>query len=199
MYRISRRAHRARRLDRAQRTGGCIRTTPSRLVKGMGAKGSLRAPKRWPCRRSRNARGNRPASRQEPGEAQSTARRNHGAPSWRRRRGAGPVAIRFIARAITPPGRPFAASTRASSSLTRRDVCNPDELIANPARSWRKSLDRPRLMDGIGCRPDHRESMLSNCSPTGCATIRSSGNARCRSSARKPPFPHVRVTPRMTA
>lgn len=115
----------------APRTGSLHPVDAERLVKGMGAKGSIRKAEALAMSAIRE-------THEETGlfiGRNGAARSSKGPESWRAFAEAGVLpdlsAIRFIARAITPPGRPRRFDTRFFVADAGH-VCNPDELIANP-------------------------------------------------------------------
>lgn len=115
----------------APRTGSLRPADADRLVKGMGAKGSLRKAEALVMSAIRE-------THEETGlfiGKNGAARSSKGSESWRAFAEAGVLpdlsAIRFIARAITPPGRPRRFDTRFFVADADH-VCNPDELNANP-------------------------------------------------------------------
>jgi 8-oxo-dGTP pyrophosphatase MutT (NUDIX family) len=115
----------------APRTGSLHPADADRLVKGMGAKGSLRRAEALVMSAIRETHEETGLFIGRNGAAPSSK----GPESWRAFTQAGVLpdlsAIRFIARAITPPGRPRRFDTRFFVADADH-VCNPDELIANP-------------------------------------------------------------------
>ncbi|GAB4351999.1 MAG: NUDIX domain-containing protein [Oricola sp.] len=115
----------------APRTGSLHPADAERLVRGMGARGSLRRAEALVMSAIRE-------THEETGlfiGRNGAARSSKGPQSWRAFAQAGVLpdlsAIRFIARAITPPGRPRRFDTRFFVADAGH-VCNPDDLIANP-------------------------------------------------------------------
>ncbi|MFZ2101328.1 MAG: NUDIX hydrolase [Oricola sp.] len=143
----------------APRTGTLHEGDAQRLVKGMGARGSLRRAEALAMS----------AIRETHEETGLFIGRNGATPSsggtdaWRAFAESGIVpdlsALRFIARAITPPGRPRRFDTRFFVADADH-VVNPDGLIANPA----EELEEVRWigLDSMQCvkMPDITEAIL---------------------------------------
>lgn len=115
----------------APRTGELHAADAERLIRGMGKRGTLRRAEALALAAIRE-------TQEETGlllGTQGTARSATRSPAWRTfvERGVLPdlSAIRFIARAITPPGRIRRFDTRFFVALGDR-IANPDGLIANP-------------------------------------------------------------------
>ncbi len=126
----------------APRAGALHEGDAQRLVKGMGAKGSRRRAEALAMS----------AIRETHEETGLFIGRNGGAPSssgsdaWKAFTASGVLpdlsAIRFLARAITPPGRVRRFDTRFFVADAAH-VANPDELVANPE----EELDEVRWVD----------------------------------------------------
>jgi len=134
----------------APRSGSLHPGDAKRLVDGMGARGSLRRAEALVMSAIRE-------THEETGlfiGTNGAPRLSKGPESWRAFAEAGVLpdlsAIRFIARAITPPGRPRRFDTRFFVADADH-VCNPDELIANPA----EELEEVRWIgfDDLGAIP----------------------------------------------
>ena len=116
----------------APRTGALHEADGRRLVSGMGARGSLRRAEALAMAAIRE-------TQEETGlliGRNSQAQGNTGHASWRPFAQSGILpdlaAIRYLARAITPPGRVRRFDTRFFVADADH-VTNPSELIANPA------------------------------------------------------------------
>jgi len=143
----------------APRTGSLHAGDAERLVKGMGAKGSLRRAEALAMSAIRETHEETGLFIGRNGATPSSSRTD----AWRAFAEGGIVpdlsALRFIARAITPPGRPRRFDTRFFVADADH-VCNPDELVANPE----EELEEVRWIgfgdfDGIRM-PDITEAIL---------------------------------------
>lgn len=116
----------------APRTGELDAGDAERLVSGMGRKGTLRRAEALVMSAIRETQEETGLFIGRAGAAQSATR----SPAWRAFLDNGILpdlsAIRFVARAITPPGRVRRFDTRFFVADAGH-VVNPDELIANPA------------------------------------------------------------------
>tara|TARA_Y100000815_G_scaffold2504_2_gene2285 strand:- start:5088 stop:5822 length:735 start_codon:yes stop_codon:yes gene_type:complete len=116
----------------APRTGVLHRGDAERLIRGMGRTGTPRRAEALIMSAIRETQEETGLLIGKAGAAQSSTR----SPAWRTflDRGILPnlSAIRFVARAITPPGRVRRFDTRFFVADAGH-VANPDELIANPA------------------------------------------------------------------
>ena len=144
----------------APRTGALHAGDTEKLVKGMGKSGTPRRAEALVMSAIRETQEETGLLIGKPGSAQSATR----SPAWRTfiDRGVLPdlSAIRFVARAITPPGRVRRFDTRFFVADASH-VANPDELIANPAEELEEvrwiALDS---LDGIGM-PTITETILA--------------------------------------
>lgn len=143
----------------APRTGALHAGDADRLVKGMGRNGTARRAEALVMSAIRETQEETGLLIGKAGSAQSATR----SPAWRTFIDKGILpdlsAIRYVARAITPPGRVRRFDTRFFVADAGH-VANPDELIANPA----EELDEVRwigldALDSI-TMPDITETIL---------------------------------------
>lgn len=126
----------------APRTGALHPGDAERLVRGMGTRGNLRRAEALALAAIRETQEETGLLLGAEGAARSATR----SPAWRCFLDNGVLpdlsAIRFVARAITPPGRVRRFDTRFFVAHGDR-IANPDGLIANPA----EELDEVRWID----------------------------------------------------
>jgi len=131
----------------APRTGTLHPGDTERLIRGMGRNGTARRAEALVMSAIRETQEETGLLIGTAGSAQSATR----SPAWRAFADKGVVpdlsAIRFVARAITPPGRVRRFDTRFFAADAEH-VTNPDDLIANPE----EELDEVRWIgiDALG-------------------------------------------------